>query len=140
MLLADANGCVKRGRAALRRKDFAEALADFQTTLRLDPQNAAALHGLGKAYFKRGEDWFNQHDDKQRALADWETAIAYGYRTAEIYQDRGITQFLLKNYELAIADLSEAIRLDPAAARSAWPPPPATAYANPVASTAYTGP
>ncbi len=66
---------------------------------------STALVNRGNAYDDSGEP--------ERALADYNSAIAADRQNVDAYFNRGITYRRKKEYERAIADFNEALRLDP---------------------------
>lgn len=65
---------------------------------------STALVNRGNAYDDSGEP--------ERALADYNSAIAADRQNVDAYFNRGITYRRKKEYERAIADFNEALRLD----------------------------
>lgn len=95
-----------RGQAYLKKKDLDHALADFESALRLDPNNALAFSE--RASFYR----FERHD-LARAIADLTSAIrleprnyAYLSARAALYAETG-------KLESATADFDAAIQAAP---------------------------
>ena len=84
-------------------------MADFNETIRLNPQYAPA-------YNNRGNAW-NSIGDYDRAIADFSEAIRLNPRDALAYNNRGLALRLKGDSDRAIADYSEAIRLNP---KYAW--------------------
>ena len=82
-----------------------EAIAKYDETIRLDPED-------GEAYFNRGEAYLNlgQYD---LAAKDFEAAVKLDPEDAEAYFSRGIAYYNLGELDRAIQDYDEAIRLDP---------------------------
>src|SRR5262249_15186389 len=101
-----------RGVAYEREGDLDAALADLSEAIRLDAKFATAYTARGTTYWQQGK--------AELALADWNEAIrlanAYpnAYNDSLPYMNRGALYYgLRRQYDLAIADLTEAIRLDP---------------------------
>lgn len=67
---------------------------------------AAALKNRGNAYDDQG-----QHD---RALADYDQAIAIKPEDSDAFNSRGTTYSAMGRYDLAIRDYDQAIKLNPA--------------------------
>ena len=68
---------------------------------------------LATAYKNRG----NAYDDKgeyDRALEDYEQALAINPQDADVFNSRGTTYTALGRYERAIQDFDQAIKLNPA--------------------------
>lgn len=94
-----------RGSAYLQKEDYERAFADFNQSIKLQPDFALAYIKRGIVFFDAGR--FNQ------ALADYDQALrlqpnfalAYGVR-CELYQHTG-------DYAHAITDCSKALELQP---------------------------
>jgi tetratricopeptide (TPR) repeat protein len=135
------------GLAHASRGDYIQAITDYNRAIQLDPANTvykdnlqAAVEAVQKAavdYNTSGLAYFNKKE-YDRAIADYHEAIrldpsntAYGdnlqvarealagqiaaERKAEAaaYNTSGLASFNKKEYDRAIADYNEAIRLDP---------------------------
>jgi tetratricopeptide (TPR) repeat protein len=95
-----------RGQIWLAKKDPAKAVADFSKALEIAPKFAAAYTHRGNAYRagKKGED----------AKADYSKALALDKKDgATTYLNQGIASLQDKQYDDAIKQLSEAVKLDP---------------------------
>jgi len=122
-----------------RGADFESALADYNQTIRLDPENIWAyisrslLHqetgnfalAMGDrsqairldpnnalAYVNSGT-LHNAMGNHTQAIADFDKALHIDPNYAAAYYNRGFTHKAMGNHALAIADLTEAIRLNP---------------------------
>ena len=108
------------------KRDYDRAIADYNDAIRLDPKYAGAYYNRGLAWRGKG--------DFDRAIADFTTAIKLGptpgttamrggtvnkltrdQTLADYYYNRGRAWRAKKDYDRAIADYNEAIRLDPKA-------------------------
>ena len=98
-----------RGMAHLKNRDTSAAIEDFRAALALQPDYVDALLGCGDAHHQIGEH--------QLAVACYSRLIALRPRTAVYYDKRVAAYVASGDYDKAIADLSEAIRLDPRSAR-----------------------
>jgi len=116
-----------------------EALADYDQTIRLEPNNASAYYGRGYlyaclqrfneavadfgkaiqlnpkyalAYYHRGNLYHNlgRYDE---ALADFEKAIQLDPTKGDVYHSRGLAYFKLEHYDKAMVDFKQAIKLKP---------------------------
>lgn len=114
----------------------ASAEADYQRALKINPQNATALHNLGVLNSRRGsggEEYFEQaiesdssmispyleraYQRMQRgsfkeALQDYNSALAIEKSDPEIWLNRGFVREKLADLKGAYADYSMAIRLE----------------------------
>jgi tetratricopeptide (TPR) repeat protein len=95
---------VGRGEVLLDKKDYDRAIAEFDSAIRLNPTYDIAYADRAYAYFRKG--------DLDQALNDVSDAFKYG-KAAGTYNSRALVQHAKHEYEEAIADLTEAIRLDP---------------------------
>jgi tetratricopeptide (TPR) repeat protein len=96
---------VDRGIAASGRKDFQEAMRQFDEALRIDPQYALAYEERGNAKY-----WL---DDSRGAIADYDDAVRLDPKFVNTYVNRGRVKGLLGDHRGALADLNDALRLDP---------------------------
>lgn len=93
-----------RGIAASRLKQYDQAIADFDATLKGQPQSAVAMN-------ERGDAW-RALRDYDRALADYSKAIDFAFDWPEAYRDRGYLYHLEARYQEARGDFDRAIRLN----------------------------
>jgi predicted aspartyl protease/tetratricopeptide (TPR) repeat protein len=93
-------------RAQLRMRDDAQgALADLDAALKLEPTHAVALRTRSEARAKL--------KDFDGALADSDAAIASGMRNAGMYDSRGYIRMGQGDWNRAIDEFGEALKLDP---------------------------
>ena len=143
-----AEAYVKRGLAYYRAGDYKTAIADYTRTLELKRYQADAYASRGDAYralddaqraiadytaslkkrwsarvtHRRAQTYF-EHRDAQNALADYDTVIKR-QPSAVTYYFRGNTYLQLSTQDnkdhlkLALADMDEAIALEPRFARA----------------------
>ena len=95
---------INRSSMYLRQKNTAAALKDVEEALRLDNSNETAYYTRASAYIELKKF--------PEALADYDRAISLKPRS-EFYHGRSRLRFLQNQFEMAIADQTEAIRLDP---------------------------
>src|SRR5262249_43997183 len=69
-----------RGNIYLQRGDFQAAIADFDSAIRLDPNDYYPRWGRGRAYTRQGEH--------AKALADYTAALRLNPKAAALYVDR----------------------------------------------------
>jgi tetratricopeptide (TPR) repeat protein len=94
-----------RGNAYFSKRDYDSAIADYNESLRINPNYPLPYHNRGNTYHVRGDD--------DRAIADYNEAIRLDPKYTDAYVDRGNAYFSKRNYDSAIADYNEAIRLNP---------------------------
>jgi len=132
--LSDANTAIKlnpqlalayyaRGKAYFFKKDYDRAIVDFSQMIKMDPQYTQAYINRGGAYFIK--------NDYDHAIADYEVALkldpndkdvkeilelirkyAKDVKSAQAYLEKGKKSFDKKDYNKAIQELSEAIKLN----------------------------
>ena len=110
MLYVQTNRCRadahhNRGIAHFETHDYQQALADFETVIRLEPNNSVAFNDRSYAYYKT-----QQLDE---AIADATEAIRLDRGFALAYSNRGWYYFEKGEYERAIADYTQAIVNEP---------------------------
>jgi tetratricopeptide (TPR) repeat protein len=116
-----------RGVAYYNTGNYDRAIADFSSALDLCKQESCFQFDRYVVYFFRGLAW-GEKDDFDRGIADYTEAIRLNpkYRLAyhnrgdlnmakywTTYRNRGDINMVKFNYEQAIADFSEAIKLAP---------------------------
>jgi tetratricopeptide (TPR) repeat protein len=117
----------------LRNGNVARAIADYSEAIRLNANDVLALNGRGNAYLRNGEH--------NRAIADWNSLLRINpnftearqsieraqqlqqqeqerqqmeqHQRAEALVDQGRRNFDIRDYNRALADFTEAIRLNP---------------------------
>jgi tetratricopeptide (TPR) repeat protein len=118
-----------RGNAYVAKDQNDRAIEDFDQAVRLNPNYAMAFVGRGLAYSGKG-----QYD---RAIEDFDHAIRLNPNYAMAFNDRGHAYFskgvaacrpaslrpcalAIAQYDRAIEDFDQAIRLNPNDAMAAW--------------------
>ena len=92
----------ERGAMAYERREYTDALADFDMAIHLNPDDAEAYYQRGRAKFHS-----EQYED---AIEDFTRAIEL-QDDAEAYYQRGRAKFHSEQYEDAIEDFTRAIEL-----------------------------
>jgi tetratricopeptide (TPR) repeat protein len=96
---------IERGWDCHCKKDYDQAIEDFNEAILLDPASAHAYIGRGCAWSSKKEN--------ARAIEDYSAAIRLKPTNANTYFLRGNAWYDLSDRDKAIADYNEAIRLDP---------------------------
>jgi len=84
---------------------FDLAIKDFDSALKINPEDEVALNN-------RGSTWFAKKD-YDRALQDYSESLKINPENGQIYHNRSLILLEQGNYELSIRNSSEAIRLNP---------------------------
>ena len=100
-----AQGNYERGIEALDRSDFSTAVQLLRLAVESDPKSAIARDALGRAYLASGQS--------DRALVEFEQAVALNPGFAEAHFHLGKVRELRKETDGAIRAYEEAIRLRP---------------------------
>jgi tetratricopeptide (TPR) repeat protein len=91
--------------ALAQQKKLPAALAEFETALRLDPQNAAIFANRGVVYAEGG--------DLSAAQADFEQAIRMQPKAPELYVNRAHVRRRQDDLRGALEDLQKALSVAP---------------------------
>ena len=102
---------VNRGTSHFLTERFAEAIADFTTTIEEHPDDPGLYLSRAAAFGRKG--------DRAAAFADFERALKLKPQYAEVYYNRGQLKARLNETADAIQDLSIALRLRPGFAPAA---------------------
>jgi len=97
-----------RGDARTNAGAYQQAIADFNKSIRLRPDNASAFAGRTRARFSA--------KDFVGAVDDYSEAIRLSPATADLYVERGHVYLSQGNLDASVRDLTEAIRLNPKSA------------------------
>jgi tetratricopeptide (TPR) repeat protein len=100
-----ANLFKERAAAYYRLWNYEQTIADYSSSLALQPDDASALHSRGVAYEQLGQF--------ERALEDYQQTIAIHPQLSDVYIQRGVTFGKMGNFRQSIASLTEGIRLAP---------------------------
>ena len=101
----DADIYDSRGQAFANKKEWSQAITDYDKAIELNPTKPAELHN------RRGAAW-SWKDDYDKAIADYTQAVEIDPKFALAYQNRGLAWYAKKDYDKAIADHSRAIEID----------------------------
>jgi tetratricopeptide (TPR) repeat protein len=93
-----------RAGASQRRGDFAQAIADYQTLLKLNLQDASALNYLARLCVTGP----SEHSDPCAALPLAEAAVRLALQDANYLNTLGVVYYRLDRFDQAIATLLEA--------------------------------
>jgi len=92
-----------RGNAKAKLKLYKEAIHNYTTAIKLDPE---------MEYYKNRGLMFIETRNYSSALKDFNEALLFDSTNSTLYFNRGYTQALSGNYESAIKDYSKAISYD----------------------------
>ena len=94
-----------RGNAYYFKGAYDLAIADYNKTIALNPDEAQAYHSRGYTYYVKGA--------YDLAIADYNKTIALNPDEAQAYYNRGNAYYFKGAYDLAIADYNKTIALNP---------------------------
>jgi tetratricopeptide (TPR) repeat protein len=95
---------LENGKKLFEQEDYDGVIRELSEAIRLDPQIAEAYAYRARAYVG---------DNNDQALSDANMAIQLNSQLAMGYFARGNVYINKEDYDRAIADYNEAIRLDP---------------------------
>jgi len=99
-----ANAYIEAGTAALKTRGFDEAIASFDQAAKFDPRNA-------RIFVRRAGAWFGKKN-YPKVIEDLTTSLGIE-QNDEDYVNRGRAYRELGEFDKAVADFGEAIRLNP---------------------------
>lgn len=105
---------VRRGESLLELDDHKAAMANFSKAIQLVPTDWLSYKLRGRIYFEQNE--------YEKAISDFSASIKYAKdpeNKAEMYKNRGKMYANLGKHDLALADLTMSVNLEPFSARSA---------------------
>jgi tetratricopeptide (TPR) repeat protein len=94
-----------RGNEAYNKRNYDQAIADYNKALEINPESADAYNNRGAAYDKKG--------NYDQAIADCNKALQINPESAEAYNNRGIAYDGKGNFNQAIADYNKALEINP---------------------------
>src|SRR4051812_1969742 len=95
---------VSRARLAQEQDPKSDAaLADYNTAIKLNPNNATAYNGRGNIHYAQGK--------KNLALSDFNKAIALSPNDPKPLTNRGNVYARQNRFDLALADYKDALSL-----------------------------
>ena len=94
------------GDDALDHENYGEAITEYSEEIKLNPENAGAYLGRGKAYFLK-------KDGVDHAIPDFTRAIELNPSDAEVYYFLGCALNLKEMKDKAISNFTKAIQLKP---------------------------
>ena len=118
---------LNRGADKSMLNDYNGAITDYETILKYDADNTQALLNIGNNYkrlknYEKSIKYYTQALSTKGAIKNdstylvinmpnqWESETDYYVRKYEIQYERGISYVYEKKYDLAIADLLEALK------------------------------
>ena len=102
--------CAQMGWQCSDSDEYVQAIEHFNTATELDPCNARAFSGRGRAYRELSVYW--------KAIEDLTTAIRLDPRDNVTYRERGVAYSHLGEWQNAIENLNVAVSLNPGDARA----------------------
>jgi class 3 adenylate cyclase/Tfp pilus assembly protein PilF len=108
----DAENAYNSGTGYLQKGDYDRAIADYNESIRLNPNNYLVYANRGSAYLRKGRAGGCDPCNDQ-AIADYNEAIRLNPNNSTAFSSRALAYLRKGNYDHAIADSNEAIRLNP---------------------------
>lgn len=106
----EARSSFYQGLAAQQKREYLDAVKNYDEAIRLKPDLAEAYNNRGAA-----KDELGRHEE---ALSDCDESIRLKPDSAEAYNNRGTAKAALGRYEEALSDYDESIRLRPDSANA----------------------
>jgi tetratricopeptide (TPR) repeat protein len=100
------------GLLGIKVEDVDKAIAEYTEALKRSPNDASAEGDLANAFFLRGLT-FTAKGEHACAIADYSEAIKYESNPSHTLKERGQAYLNNGDFDKAIADFEEMIRLDP---------------------------
>jgi tetratricopeptide (TPR) repeat protein len=102
--------CAEEGERYFRERQYDKAVDSFRQAIKLDPNLAAAYHGLGRVYVNMGR--------ASDALEPLKTAVRLEPNNSFVHLNLAIALENLRRFDEALTELNEAKRLSPNDARN----------------------
>ena len=96
---------VEQADKAFRQKNYQAAVDLYSQSLVLVPKNAYGHFWKGYAHY-----YLKEHDP---AIAEFDMALSQGYKPLDIYKVRWYLHSEKKNFDAALADIKEVVKLEP---------------------------
>lgn len=111
---AFAKGYANRDAVHYRLRDYDKALADFEEAIKTDPDYVSGYIGRGEHYVAKG--------DYERAIADFTQAskLSQLASSAAIYYSRSVAYLCAKQFDRALEDANQLIKIAPKAWMAHW--------------------
>jgi tetratricopeptide (TPR) repeat protein len=93
------------GNASKNMGNWDQAIEEYTSALRINPNNSFAYAGRGYTYYKKS--------DYDRAISDYTQSIRLNQNYAVAYDGRGFAYYQKGDYDRAITDYTQAVQLDP---------------------------
>ena len=107
----------RQGNNAFTDGDYEKAIAEFNESLRLDP-NQAQVHASRGLVWELKANQIQAIFDYDEAIRLINEAMPLAPNEADVYYERGRVFWLKGDHDLAIADYDEALRLNPKHAKA----------------------
>ena len=99
-----------RGIAKNQKGDYADAIADYDRSLEINPQYAEAYGNRGVAKSQKG--------NYKGALTDYDRSLEINPQYAEVYNNRGNAKAGIGDYAGALADFAKVLEINPMNAKA----------------------
>ena len=97
---------INRGNAYIKLNKYDDALNDYNSAIKLNPN-------LAMAYLERGIFYATVKKDYNQAIFDFDKSLKMNYYFAEAYLYRGLAYAETKNYRQAVSNYNKAIAINP---------------------------
>ena len=94
---------VEQAEKEFRQKNYRSSIDNYAESIVLVPNNANAHFWKGYAHY-----YLKEYD---QAMSEMDTAFKLGYTPLDVYKVRWFLNFDKKNYDAALADIQEGLKL-----------------------------